>query len=142
MKYRYYSFSSEERSSQESDAKAFLEAKDGILFAYIHGSFVTGERFRDVDVAVYFADPPVHRIEEELSIESELSRVMKPLPVDLRILNDAPLSFRYNVIRYGRPVFVRDSDARFEFVEATLRDYFDFAPYREMYLRESLGIGL
>ncbi len=142
MKYRYYSFSSEERSSQESDAKAFLEAKDGILFAYIHGSFVTGERFRDVDVAVYFADPPVHRIEEELSIESELSRVMKHLPVDLRILNDAPLSFRYNVIRYGRPVFVRDSDARFEFVEATLRDYFDFAPYREMYLRESLGIGL
>src|SRR3989339_2183873 len=142
MKYRYYSFSSEERSSQESDAKAFLEAKDGILFAYIHGSFVTGERFRDVDVAVYFADPPVHRIEEELSIESELSRVMKHLPVDLRILTDAPLSFRYNVIRYGRPVFVRDSDARFEFVEATLRDYFDFAPYREMYLRESLGIGL
>jgi hypothetical protein len=67
---------------------------------------------------------------------------MKNLPVDLRILNDAPLSFRYNVIRYGRPVFVRDSDARFEFVEATLRGYFDFAPYREMYLRETLGLGL
>jgi hypothetical protein len=142
MKYQYYSLSSEERSSHESAAKAFLAAKDGILFAYIHGSFVTGERFRDVDVAVYFANHPVHRIEEELSLESELSRVMKHLPVDLRILNDAPLSFRYNVIRYGRPVFVRDSDARFEFVEATLRDYFDFAPYRKMYLRETLGLGL
>ena len=142
MKYKYYSVPGEERTHLESAAKAFLAAKDGILFAYIHGSFVTGERFRDVDLAVYFANPRGRRIEEELSLESELSRVMKNLPVDLRILNDAPLSFRYNVIRYGHPVFVRDSDARFEFEESTLRDYFDFAPYREMYLRETLGVGL
>lgn len=142
MKYKYYSVPSEERAKLESAAKAFLAAKNGILFAYIHGSFVTGERFRDIDIAAFLANPHGHRIEEELSLESELSRVMKNLPVDLRIMNDTPLSFRYNVIRYGRPVFVRDSDARFEFEESTLRDYFDFAPYREMYLRETLGVGL
>lgn len=142
MKYKYYSVFGEERAELESAAKAFLAAKDGILFAYIHGSFVTGERFRDIDIAVFLANPHGRRIEEELSLESELSLVMKNLPVDLRIMNDAPLSFRYNVIRYGRPVFVRDSDARFEFEESTLRNYFDFAPYREMYLRETLGLGL
>jgi len=142
MIYKYYSIPGEERAELVSSAKTFLSAKAGVAFAYIHGSFVAGERFRDVDIAVCFANHQVPRIEEELLLESELSRVMKHLPVDLRILNGAPLSFRYNVIRYGRPVFVRDSDARFEFVETTLRDYFDFAPYREMYLRESLGLGL
>ena len=142
MKYNHYSVSDEEMSGLESAAKTFLAAKNGIVFAYIHGSFVTGEKFRDIDIAAYFEHPPGHIIEEELSLETELSRVMNNLPVDLRILNHAPLSFRYNVIRYGRPIFVRDNDSRCEFMEETLRNYFDFAPYREMYLREAFNRGL
>lgn len=142
MKYKYYSLSGDEKSALESAAKAFLGEQTGILFAYIHGSFVTGERFRDIDIAVFYGDPPGQSIEEELSLETTLSRVMKNLPVDLRILNGAPPSFRYNVIRYGLPLYVRDDDARSGFVEETLRTYFDFAPYREMYLREALHRGL
>jgi len=142
MKYKYYSVPGEERAELETAAKAFIAGMYGILFSDIKRSFVTGERLRDIDIAVFLANPHEHRIEEELSLESELSRVMKNLPVDLRIMNDAPLSFRYNVILDGRPVFVRDSDARFEFEESTFRNYFDFAPYREMYLRETLGLGL
>ena len=60
----------------------------------------------------------------------------------MRILNGAPVSFRYNVIRHGRPLAVVDDDARTEFVETTIREYCDFALYRKRYMEETLGLGM
>ncbi|MGQ9631107.1 MAG: hypothetical protein ACUVXI_12495 [bacterium] len=64
------------------------------------------------------------------------------IPVDVRVLNFAPLSFRYSVIRAGVPIFVRDDDARVDFEVLTLAKYFDFEPFRRMYLREIFHIGI
>ena len=41
----------------------------------------------------------------------------------MRALNDAPLSFRYNVIKDGSAIAVVDEALRCQFVETTLRDY-------------------
>ena len=60
----------------------------------------------------------------------------------MRVLNQAPLSFRYRVIKEGVVLVIRDEALRCEFVESTLRDYFDFAPFRKMYLQEALGLGI
>ena len=62
--------------------------------------------------------------------------------VEMRLLNNAPLSFRYNVIKSGKPIAVVDDDARTEFEESTLNHYFDFSPFRKMYLKETLGHGI
>jgi hypothetical protein len=67
---------------------------------------------------------------------------VKKYPIEVRVLNKAPLLFRYNVLRYGEPVLVFDDDLRCDFVEATLANYFDFAPFRKMYLKEALGSGI
>jgi hypothetical protein len=45
------------------------------------------------------------------------------LPVDIRILNNASLSFRYNVIKNGQPIVVNNDNIRSDFVEATLSYY-------------------
>ncbi len=114
----------------------------GISFAYVHGSFLREGKFRDVDLAVYLASTPSSPLNVELKLETELGLVTGGCRLDVRILNGAPASFRYQVIKEGRPLLVKDEDARADFVEVTLRDYFDFAPFRREYLQETLGRGV
>ena len=46
-----------------------------ILFAYLHGSFVKKDTFRDIDVAIYLEKMPVSILEYELEMETELMKV-------------------------------------------------------------------
>jgi predicted nucleotidyltransferase len=48
-------------------------------------------------------------------------------PIDMKILNGAPLSFRY-AVSCGRLLFGKDQRALEEFLTSTWRDYFDFKP--------------
>jgi predicted nucleotidyltransferase len=122
--------------------KNALEAHADISFAYLHGSFAAGSGFRDVDIAVYLKQVPASLLDHELRLEAELMKAMDGYPVDVRVLNNAPLSFRYNAIKSGLLLFAWDDDARADFVERTLSAYFDFAPYRMLYLKETLGLGV
>jgi uncharacterized protein len=119
----------------------FFEKYPHILFAYVHGSFISDDQFRDIDVAIYLKSTPAELLQAELDLETELYNIIQ-YPVDVRILNDSPLSFRYNVIKNGRRFAVIDDDARCDFEETTVSHYFDFAPYRKMYLQEALNRGV
>lgn len=134
--------SKEERTAVEEKLRAVLEKHGEISFAYVHGSFAEGLEFADVDIGLYLSALPPDPLAYEIERESELARAGFLFAIDIRILNEAPLSFRYNVIKSGHPLFERSKDERSDFVERTLDLYFDFAPYRRMYLRETLGIGL
>ncbi|OGW73018.1 MAG: hypothetical protein A3J72_08415, partial [Nitrospirae bacterium RIFCSPHIGHO2_02_FULL_40_19] len=125
----------------ENSIRIALEKRPEIVFAYIHGSFAKGEDFKDIDVAVYLKDVPPSPLQYELTLEAEQMASIVRYPVDVRILNTSPLSFKYNVIKEGVLLLVRDDDLRADFQEATLAGYFDFAPYRKMYLKETLGLG-
>lgn len=142
MQPKGFCIAEEEKKRITDRLKACLETLPNIAFAYLHGSFVTSDRFRDVDIAVYYRATPVFPLNTELELETTLGRETGKYPVDVRVLNGAPVSFRYNVIKCGQPMVVNDEDARADFVEATLSSYFDFAPFRRMYLREALGLGL
>lgn len=114
-----------------------LEKQTNISFAYIHGSFTKNDAFHDIDVAVFLTDIPKSFLHYELALEAECMATIVPYPVDVRVLNNAPLSFRYHVIKDGiRVLLRRDDDARTVSEEATLAHYFNFAPYRAQYLKE------
>ncbi|KAF0221016.1 MAG: DNA polymerase beta domain-containing protein [Geobacteraceae bacterium] len=119
-----------------------LEKRLDIVFAYVHGSFALHESFNDIDIAVFFDSAPDSPLQIELLLEAELGNAVRDFPVDVRVLNNSPLSFRYNVIRFGRPLFINDDDIRSDFVEAAIRNYLDFAPFRRMYLKETLGLAI
>lgn len=138
---KLFEIADSERELIKSRLKEFLEEKPGILFAYLHGSFLKTDRFHDIDVAVYLEDVPSSPLELELQLETELGEAVH-YPVDVRILNNSPLSFRYNVIKDGAVLVVNDDDLRAEFEESAISNYFDFAPFRKMYLQEALGLGL
>jgi predicted nucleotidyltransferase len=142
MKTTYHYANAGEKESIGKKITECLSRHSDILFAYLHGSFFESEKFRDIDIAVYLAGSGQACLQRELALEEELSRAVKKYRVEVRILNQAPLSFRYNVIRHGSPVLSRADERRTDFVEATLRNYFDFTPFRKMYLKEVLGSGV
>lgn len=106
-----------------------------IVFAYLFGSFVTEERFNDIDVAVFIENSDVKILEFELDLENELEKVVR-VRIDVRVINDAPLAFSQNVIRSGKVIVDREPNLRADFEGRILKQYFDFSPFRRRYLAE------
>lgn len=108
--------------------KSLLTNRDEVLFAYLHGSFPNKTNFGDVDVALYLTGVPEKGfLQYELDFEQEMEAALK-LPVDIRVLNNAPPSFKYSAIKNGIRLIDSDEDARVEFETTTLKLYFDFLP--------------
>ncbi len=140
---KIYSVCENEKKTIEKKLRKALEEHPEISFVYLHGSFVRREGFRDIDLAVYVSNgASPASVEYELRLEAELMRITGRYHVDVRVLNKAPLSCRYNVLREGILLFAREKEERAEFQEATVSAYFDFAPYRNLYLKETLGRGV
>jgi hypothetical protein len=143
MKTTYFHLPGRDRDALRESIRDALAGRSDLSFAYLHGSFLTRDRFRDIDIALHLKKVPSSTVQAELDIETELIEAVGGVyPVDVRILNTAPVSFRYSVIKNGEPVWVADEEARTVFVETTLSRYFDFAPFHKRYLRETLGIGI
>jgi predicted nucleotidyltransferase len=119
-----------------------LKAKEYVLFAYVFGSFASDARFRDIDVGVFVREEERRSpLKLELKLEGELEASLH-VPVDVRVINDAPLSFVYNVLK-GKSVIVdRDRTVRADFEGLVYKKYFDFRHLRKEYLREIVNAPL
>lgn len=114
--------------------KEWLTPLEEIVFAYLHGSFIKGGTFRDIDVAIFLrpdAPAPSDDVEKEISLSLRLEKTLG-LPADVKILNRAPLSFRYHASR-GTLLLSRDESAREDFLNRTWSEYFDFAQRARIY---------
>lgn len=131
------SLSQEEKEKIISKIKECLQPRHEISFAYLHGSFAGSKTFADVDIAIYLDPDTAGHLDYEVSLEGLLEKVAG-VPFDVRVINNAPPSFCYNVLRKGYPILVRDQNARCDFQARTLDMYFDFAPFRSRYLKEAL----
>ncbi len=129
------------RKDMEEALRTALEKERNIVFAYIFGSFIEDIPFRDIDVGIYLNNIDISSF---TGVELELSNRMvqalpKAIPVDVRVINRAPLPFRFSVIR-GQLLFSRADDVLEEFIVTTARQYLDFAPLRKRYIREALTL--
>lgn len=134
------SASLQERSAITDAIRNQLEKHQEILWAYLHGSFLEPGPYRDIDVAVW-VDPGRAAVSDWRRYELDLSVALQSIirqPVDVRVLNDAPLAFRYHVLK-GQPLLVRDWDELDEVRARTWDDYCDFLPFARQYLREVLN---
>ena len=111
-----------------------LAARPEVCFAYLHGSFLAAEAFRDVDVAVW-TTPDARSADLELSARLSLRT---GLPIDVRRINDAPLSFLFHALQ-GRLLHVRDELALADVIERTARRYHDLAPLLRRATREAFA---
>ena len=128
--------------------KEILAQEEQIYFAVLYGSAAAstpdreGEasrerHFHDLDVAIWVDEEvlgPRKWLAWAARLEAKLQRAVD-YPVDLRILNDASLPFRYNVSR-GIPLLINDKETWYHFLERTWDEYLDFQPVAMAYLRE------
>ena len=109
-----------------------------ITAAYIFGSFISLETFSDIDLGVIIEMDQSRSLSFELDLEGALERLVK-YPVDVRVLNQAPLSFSQNVFRNGRVIIDRNPNLRADFETRILKEYFEIAPFQKRYLQEVLN---
>ena len=102
---------------------------------YVFGSFVTDKLFSDIDIGILLVESDRKTLNAELELESQLEKIIK-YPVDVRILNTAPLSFVRHVIKNGRLIVDIDPTFRSDFESLTARKYFDFSRFRKRYLKD------
>jgi len=136
-----HSVSEQEKEKVISTISSVLEKEIDVVFSYVHGSFLE-KVFKDIDVAIFVDERRIPSfLRYELQMESLLKNAVGKFTFDVRILNGAPLSFRYEVIKSGKLIMTKDEESRIDFETSTFSYYFDFAPFRDSYLREVLGIG-
>lgn len=117
------------------DITSILKRHDEIVVGYVFGSFISSAAFSDIDIGVLLDQNLNTYLSYEFDLEIEVEDVVN-YPTDVRVLNNAPLSFCQNVIRHGRIVLEKDANLKADFMGQTLKKYFDFAPFRRKYLEE------
>lgn len=90
----------------------------GAVFAYLHGSHAAGTDHAgsDVDVAAWFGR------------DVAAWEIRLPEPVDLLVLDDAPLELAGRVAQHGRLLFETDPAARVRWQATTSKVYLDERP--------------
>lgn len=137
MKDKIYNLNQDKKDVLKESIEKGFSRYPNIIFAYIFGSFLSSESFSDIDIGIYLDNENIsdNALQIEFELERELENVLH-IPADVRILNCAPLSFVFNVIKTGRLVVDRNILLRSEFEGLTFKKYFDYRHLRDEYLKE------
>lgn len=120
----------------------FVEAfalDDRAVVLWLFGSRARGEAdaLSDVDLAALCRHDLASRASElEQEWTALATDVLGTDEVFVHVLNRAPLTLRYGVLRDARLLWSRRPEAPVDFEARTLKEYFDFQPYLEDYDRE------
>ncbi len=121
--------------------KEFFKTQPNVQIAYIYGSFLKKGFPRDLDIAVVTEETPP---EKELRLELKLGReaekaINHKYTVDLRIINQAPPHFKFEIIEKGEPIFVREKAFLIEFEAHVISEYQDYQSTLEFLTSSFLG---
>jgi predicted nucleotidyltransferase len=127
MKRTQYRISPETREALVRRLAEELEKEPAIKFAYLYGSVLDSDTVHDVDIGLYLRESEVATsAATAIDLSNRLTAIIG-MSVDVRVLNEAPLTFVYHVLR-GRLLFCRDDECLTEMLEDVPRRYLDLAP--------------
>lgn len=123
-----------------------LEPFGAVRLAYVFGSFLEREDYRDIDLGLVLScDPgPGESFSTAMEVGRPVERAVEPRrEVDVKILNRAPLSAQYEVVRTGLCVFAREERDWVRYEADLTSEWLDFKPTSdwldEQFLRSSNG---
>ncbi|MBM4276443.1 MAG: nucleotidyltransferase domain-containing protein [Deltaproteobacteria bacterium] len=138
MKQKAFSLNQSQKERLMGQLKDILRGYPEVAFAYLYGSFAENLPSHDIDVGVYLTGIGKEETTPySLTLSQTLSREAK-VPVDVRVLNFAPVSFVYQVIR-GILISDRNEELRVHVVEETVRKYLDLKPIIYRGIKEAFG---
>ncbi len=88
----------DERERIKRTLVAALESEPDLEFAWLHGSFLIADMFRDIDIGVHLSAPAKARSQRGLELAARLDQEIGVL-IDACVLNDAPATFLFHVFR-------------------------------------------
>ena len=110
--------------------------------AYVFGSFIKREDFRDIDVALLVSCDltPYKAFMLAMHIGSELNLGIKiGHDFDVRVLNSAHPEFQYEVVKSSIAVFSRDAQERFDYEADVISNYLDLKEMYDFFDKEYLA---
>lgn len=139
MERKLYKANADQKTRIKAAISDVLKNDEAIQFAYIFGSFIDENRpFHDIDLGVYFAGRKALQMSESaITLAIELSKTTA-FPVDVRVLNNAPVSFVYNVMK-GEMICEKNPDLRCKVMENTVRCYLDMQPILYRAVKEAFS---
>ena len=104
----------------------------GIKLIYIFGSYAKGENRAgsDLDIAIYFDNEVDGFV--KLDILDELVGIFNREDIDLVILNNVDEVLKFQVIKYGKVVYMEDLVTKVTFESRVMREYMDMEYFREV----------
>jgi predicted nucleotidyltransferase len=115
-----------QRVSDVTALQAYLAAQDDVALAYLFGSRARDQAAPESDYDIAILTRPAISPARRYQLSSELSAALGGAPVDLVVLNRAPVELAYAVIAEGRRLFEREVVLRVEFEADVLSRYGDF----------------
>lgn len=119
------------RTDQARRLAERLEREPDVLVAYLFGSQARAAAgpLSDVDVAVLLDQPRAGRVGELVDAVADVTGSER---ADVVVLNHAPVSLAYRVLRDGVLLVERDRAARVRHWVRTVDRYLDMVPAREI----------
>lgn len=131
-----------EKESRINRISEVLATSPAVRVAYVYGSVLTRDDFRDIDIAL-FLDEALSEEDQASAAEAVGFSIEKALSFshvcDVKILNDAPVWFQYEVIRHGRPVYAKTDEERFDRETDILIEYMDMKYSYDLFDRAYLA---
>lgn len=127
--FKYFDLPTEDRNKLTDLLKRKLEEESGILLAYLHGGFLKGRHFRDIDIAFWIKDEDrawYYAVNLSAELEIEIG-----IPVDIQVMNNAQLPLRHEVLTNGKLIISRDDGLKTRLLDETLRLYIDLQQVRD-----------
>jgi len=126
------------------ELRAFFSHHREVRFAYLFGSLAKGTRnaLSDVDIGVFLdnealtSQPYPYGYRAYLS--TELMNHLREKQVDVVILNQATPLIKFQVVRYGLPVYEVDHQERIRFHANAFSRYFDLLPLLKVHLSRQI----
>lgn len=128
----------------------YLQSQKDVRLAYLFGSSAKGVRGKlsDVDIGV-LVDESLNKdkvFELQLKLISDLTSILRTDKIDLVIMNDAPTSLNYEIIKAKSYILVRNESGRVEFECRVMSEYLDRRYYdkrhAELFLKKVAKKGL
>ncbi len=120
----------------------FFEKKEKVRLAYLFGSTSRGDKGKlgDFDLGVLLDESlrKYERFQFQLKLLDDLVSILKTDKVDLIIMNDAPLSLNYNIIKDGI-LLKDDEEKRIKFEKNLMSEYLDRKYYIDRHAKIAIN---
>lgn len=104
------------------------EKDKDILAVILFGSYVQGERHRDIDVCLVLDSQRAGKI----SLPRKSLEYIKKFDLDIHLYQELPIYIQIRVLKEGEVILCRDEDALYDQAIRTSRLFEDYLPrYRE-----------